>query len=676
MIPSARSLTNTVLATAAVLFGGEIHGATFAWQPSSGNWSAASNWGGATPTVNDTAYVTNSGTATVSVTGATCGTLSLGSGNYSGTVQVSAGALTVPGLIYVAPNSGTSGAITLDGAGSLSSPYETIGYAGTGSFVQSGGSNSSATGILWLGYAGGSSGTYNLTAGLLSQAYEYVAWSGGGSLTQSGGTNSVASTLYLGYGTGSVGTYNLAGGQLSITQSEFVGYNGGGSGVFAQTGGTNTVGSGVTVYSGYYQLGGGLLQGTVGSSLQVANGGLQTAGGTLDLSTFAITITTGTGSLLDLSGNVINASSTSLSVAANSLLILPSASSSSSYASYSNAGLLDILGTTLNVSAGTGFGGWGTVPNRVSCQGSITATPGGWINLGNGLTLSGTGQVSLGSGTLTVNDSTSSAMSAGALTANSMVVGLSGTGSFAQSGGKNTLGRVLILGRNSGDGGTYSLSGGGLLTATAESVGVAGSGSFTQSGGTNSVGTLTLAGTATSVASYNLNGGLLRVSSMSKGSGLAALNDSGGTLQSAASFSGNVPIVLAGGGAVFDTSSNTLTLTAAISGSGSLTKTGTGVLLLSGSDTYSGGTTVLLGKLIVLSRASLQDGSALTVGAGAISKFSSIIPGPLFASGEQPVPEPGATILLACGVATAALCRRRSITGRLKAIARNGRSSR
>ena len=100
----------------------------------------------------------------------------------------------------------------------------------------------SADCTLYLGYNPGSSGTYNLGgSGLLSAPNEYLGYSGSGSFTQSGGTNSVPAggSLALGSGTGSSGTYNLSGsGQLSASY-ESIGYSG--TGNFIQTGGTHTV---------------------------------------------------------------------------------------------------------------------------------------------------------------------------------------------------------------------------------------------------------------------------------------------------------------------------------------------------------------------------------------------------------------------------------------------------
>ena len=129
-------------------------------------------------------------------------------------------------------------------------------------------------------------------------------------------------------------------------------------------------------------------------------------------------------SLLDLSGNVLNTSGASLSVGSDSLLIVPAGFNPANYASYSNSGLTHTLGSTLSVSAGTGFGGWGTIADPVACQGTILATAGGWINLNNGLSLADPGQVNLGTGTLIVNDTNFSGVTGGSLTASLMVVGI------------------------------------------------------------------------------------------------------------------------------------------------------------------------------------------------------------------------------------------------------------
>ena len=68
-----------------------------------------------------------------------------------------------------------------------------------------------------MGYNDFTSGTYSLSgSGLLSTNIEYLGYSGTGSFTQSGGTNAVSGSLCLAYTSGSSGTYNLNGGVLSI----------------------------------------------------------------------------------------------------------------------------------------------------------------------------------------------------------------------------------------------------------------------------------------------------------------------------------------------------------------------------------------------------------------------------------------------------------------------------
>ena len=51
-----------------------------------------------------------------------------------------------------------------------------------------------------------------------------------------------------------------------------------------------------------------------------------------------------------------------------------------------------------------------------------------------------------------------------------------------------------------------------------------------------------------SSGTYNLNGGLLVLSSLSQGSGIAAFNFGGGTLQASAAMSGSLAMTLTGSG--------------------------------------------------------------------------------------------------------------------------------
>jgi hypothetical protein len=116
---------------------------------------------------------------------------------------------------------------------------------------------------LTLGYNSGDQGLYNLSGGILTAigseeraetasmdigGPEFVGVSGTGLFNQTGGTNTLSPTseesglaqLFLGLNAGSTGTYLLSGtGSLAVQGTEFIGY--GGVGVFNQTGGTNTL---------------------------------------------------------------------------------------------------------------------------------------------------------------------------------------------------------------------------------------------------------------------------------------------------------------------------------------------------------------------------------------------------------------------------------------------------
>jgi autotransporter-associated beta strand protein len=94
-----------------------------------------------------------------------------------------------------------------------------------------------------------------------------------------------------------------------------------------------------------------------------------------------------------------------------------------------------------------------------------------------------------------------------------------------------------------------------------------------------------------------------------------------------------------------------------------LNTNGPGTLILSGSDSYTGGTTVNAGTLILTSNTAIPDGTSLTVGAGGTVIFDPSVAGtPVVgsaASSVAAVPEPGTLVLLTAGAALLALYRKK-----------------
>jgi hypothetical protein len=293
-----------------------------------------------------------------------------------------------------------------------------------------------------------------INGGALSAGYHYVGSGGTGNFTQNGGTESLTNSLYLGFNAGDSGTFSLSGSGRLSAASEFVGYNPDATAAFLQAGGGNVVSLLSIGSGGTYQLGGGTLQ---------VNGNLLNQGILSGGSAAAILSANG---IVDLSGGTLqNLGSISLSISANSLLIVPAGfNPSTGFASFSSLGLTHTIGTTLTVAAGQGFGGSGSISDPINCQGSILAASGGAINISGGLTFSGT--IQLGSGNLTTNDP-SSAMSGGSLFVANHFVGNGGTGTFTQTGGTNNVGQNLYLGYNPTDSGKYNLSGSGYFRAQA-----------------------------------------------------------------------------------------------------------------------------------------------------------------------------------------------------------------
>ncbi len=204
------------------------------------------------------------------------GTLTVTAANtFQGSVAVNSGILQLP-------------------SGLLPAYQEFVGLTGgTASVVQTGGTNAVSLGLS-LGYNGnvlftpGGAGFYTLKNGLLSTGDEYIGSSGTGSFVQSGGTNTTNYLELVGYyGTNPTGTYNLNGGLLRVYSSLDV--SPGSADAFVFSGGTFQAGTSFTT-SAAMQLNGASTFDTSGNSLTLAgvlsgSGGLTKIGaGTLVLS--------------------------------------------------------------------------------------------------------------------------------------------------------------------------------------------------------------------------------------------------------------------------------------------------------------------------------------------------------------------------------------------------------
>jgi autotransporter-associated beta strand protein len=133
---------------------------------------------------------------------------------------------------------------------------------------------------------------------------------------------------------------------------------------------------------------------------------------------------------------------------------------------------------------------------------------------------------------------------------------------------------------------------------------------------------------ATANGTYNLNGGTLwtkQIVQVTAGSPGGTFNFNGGTLKPTAAsttfFQGVQTANVQSGGAIFDTTNFDITIGQPLPGVGGLTKLGTSTLTLSGTNAYTGGTTVGNGTLAVSTRA-LAGGGAVTISNAATLKLS------------------------------------------------------
>jgi autotransporter-associated beta strand protein len=577
--------------TAGALVGNVVDNSQLAF-----NLSSNTTYGGV---ISGTGSLTNLGTGPLVLTGtntytgvtsSSAGFLQLGNGGTSGSV---AGNIAVDSALifdrsdnvnYGGVISGAAAVIT-EGTGTLTLSGNNT-YTG-GTVVQTGsliltGSNSGgglmevASGTALQIGAGGTSGslagniqgggsvTFDRSdsvtfAGTLIGSLSVIQ-AGSGTLTLTGtdnysnGTSINSGTLQVGNGgtSGSITGNVTDNGTLAFNRSDNVSFGGviSGSGAVTQSGGTLTL-SGNNTYSGTTTI-------ASNSTLQVGNGG-----------------TSGT-----LTGNVVD----------NGVLAFNRADDFSFGGAISGTGSLVKRGagtlTLTGVLSYTGTteidGGQLLLGNGGSINGNLTINTVLSFNRPDGYTysgvLSGTGSVNqMGSGILvfTGNNLYTGGTTIGAGTLQLGNGGTSGSivGSVVDNG-------ALVFNRSD------NLTFGGVISGT---------GTVSQTGG----GTLTLTGTNTYTGGTAVTNGVLAASSDSNlGDPAGGVTLGGGTLRLDAITSARAFTLTQNGGTV-DTDGTSSSLSGVISGAGSLTVIGSGSLQLTGANTYTGGTFVNNGTLIV-----------------------------------------------------------------------------
>jgi hypothetical protein len=239
-------------------------GGTYVWMSGSsgnGNWNTSTNWtvtGGTNPGPIPGASATvdildgNQPSETITY-------------NYTGIAVTLSGLFIGDGTNTGSPGTGVN-TLSIGSGFTLSSSVEDVGDGagfsyGQGAILQTGGTNNGGTGLgltLNLGFNATDTGQYTLQSGALNAITENIGDYGTGIFTQTGGTNT-ASGLTLSAQSSSNGTYNLNAGTLTVSTT--ISLNGNGT-----TGGTFNLNSAATLSYNTFNQSGGAFNGTLTNS--------------------------------------------------------------------------------------------------------------------------------------------------------------------------------------------------------------------------------------------------------------------------------------------------------------------------------------------------------------------------------------------------------------------------
>ena len=546
------------------------------------------------------------------------GTLTLtGNNSYRGQTVVAGGQLVLAGglaatggspSIAVAPSAGStavftvsSGTLAAGGSGGL-----VVGDAGSGEFNQTGGSVTLGTGGLWIGKSTGGSGGATISGGTFVSVVVPTRV-GNGALVVSGSADVTLAQLQLGNSViGTTSQVFLRGGRLAVSNVTPAGPRP----MFFFDGGTLAARSN---------------DGALLVSMFTAT--ILSGGAVIDTSGFAV----GVPQSLDGGGGLTKTGSGTLTLSGNNsygggTMISAGTLSLGSAGAIGSRGPISFGGGVLQFTAdnATDYSArFSTAPN----QAFAVDTGGQSVTLAAPLSSVGGSLTKLGLGTLTLSGSNSydggTTISGGTLVATTP----------AAMPGSGTPGRVVF------GGGTLQVAMGATAwaatqvdslvnNATTTSGGLAldvAEGSQTLAGAVSGglsltklgAGTLALAGSNSYTGTTTISAGTLIAATPAALPGNATAGRvvfAGGMLQIAVggtAWTGSqvdslvVNAVKTNGGLALDVASGSQSLTGAISGGIGLTKFGLGTLALSGSNTYTGTTTISAGTLVATTPAAL-----------------------------------------------------------------------
>ena len=567
----------------------------------------------------------------------------------TGTIDVAAGAPNVPqgSVTMVGERVGQFGSIKATGAdgtngGDVLIASTTRAMLASGSSIDVSGIGHSSGG--WLRVWSDHNTFFDSGATILARGGElggnggFVELSGKENLGFAGTVNALAPF-------GSAGTLLLDPRNITIAAAGGVAYNPGVNNLFGNNLGATTI---ITPASINGQLANVVLQAnndiTVTNAIAMTNAGVgitmqagrsiavnanvSTTNGNISLTANDSAATAadrlaGVGNITMGAGTTLNAGSGNISLTIGNSAVAPfSPGGITAQALTTTAGTISLQSTTASTVSGNVALGTGSLSlnnaGALAISGVISGTGGLTKNGAGTLTLSGantyTGATAINVGTLQLG--------AANRIANTSAVTVAGGATFNLNNFAETIGSLSGAGNVTL--GTAILTTGDATNTTFSGV-MSGTGGLTKQG----AGIFTLSGANTYTGATTINAGTLRVAGGAAIADTSAVtlanvagatldlngtNETIGSLAGGGAAGGNVTL---GAGTLTTGIATNTTYTGVISGSGGLTKQGTGIFTLSGANTYTGATTINAGTLTLGAANRIADVSAVTVAGGA-----------------------------------------------------------